>query len=195
MEWYGKRAYVRKSGLGWRQVESAMLDLLKDKLCMHFNSPRPAVEDPEPPTDDDSDDEDNDPTPPSTNDESEDEEDDPPPLMEDDDSEDDSNNDPLPDEQLGAQSERDDYGPPHPNTIVLPVETRPIEELRDGARRTSSRKRTRPQSYNNESYSEGETTWEENGELVRGINIIEQINAHMQTDDNDNEARIVSIYC
>jgi hypothetical protein len=44
------------------------------------------------------------------------------------------------------------------------------------------------------SYSEGITTWEENGELVRGINIFEQINAHMQTDDNDNEARIVSIY-
>ena len=58
----------------------------------------------------------------------------------------------------------------------------------------SSRKRTRPQSYINESYSEGETTWEENGELVRGINIIEQINAQMQTDDHDNEARIVSIY-
>jgi hypothetical protein len=61
--------------------------------------------------------------------------------------------------------------------------------------RTSSRKRTRPQSYINESYSEGETIWKENGELVRGINIIEQIiNAHMKTDDNDNEARIVSIY-
>ena len=62
-------------------------------------------------------------------------------------------------------------------------------ELRDGARRTSNRKR-----YINESYSEGETIWEENGELVGGINIIEQNNAHMQTDDNDNEARIVSIY-
>ncbi len=36
--------------------------------------------------------------------------------------------------------------------------------------------------------------WEENGELVQGINIFEQINAHMQTDDNENEARIVSIY-
>ena len=56
MEWYGKRAYVRQSGLGWGQVESAMLDLLKDKPYMHSNSPRPAVEDPEPPTDDDSDD-------------------------------------------------------------------------------------------------------------------------------------------
>jgi hypothetical protein len=84
-----------------------MLDLLKDKPYMHSNSPKTAVEDPEPPTDDDSDDEGNDPAPPSI----EDENDDPPP-------------------------------PPHPNTIVLPVETRPIEELRDGARRASSRKRT-----------------------------------------------------
>ena len=66
--------------------------------------------------------------------------------MEDDDSDDEPNDDSVPAEQLGAQSKRDDYGPPHPNTIVLPVETRPIEELRDGARRTSSRKRTRPQS-------------------------------------------------
>ncbi len=138
MEWYGKRAYVRQSGLGWGQVESAMLDLLKDKPYMHSNSPRPAVEDSEPPTDDDSGDEDNDPTPSSTNDESED----PPPLMEDEDSDDESNNDSVPDKQLGAQSERDDYGPSYPNTIVLPVETRPIEKLRDGARRTSSRKRT-----------------------------------------------------
>jgi len=113
MEWYGKRAYVRQSGLGWGQVESAMLDLLKDKPYMHSNSPRPAVEDPEPPTDDDSDDEDNDPIQPSsTNDESEDEEDDPPPLMEDDDSDDEPNDDSATDEQLGAQSERDDYGPP-----------------------------------------------------------------------------------
>ena len=107
--------------------------------------------------------------PSSIDEESEDEKDDPPPLMEDDDSDDESNDDPAFDEQLGAQSECGDYGPPHPNIIVLPVETRPIEELRDGARRTSSRKRTRPQSYINESYSEGETTWEENGELVRGI--------------------------
>jgi hypothetical protein len=51
MEWYGKRAYVRQSGLGWRQVESAMLDLLKNKPYMHSNSPRPAVEDSEPATD------------------------------------------------------------------------------------------------------------------------------------------------
>ena len=93
--------------------------------------------------------------------------------MKDDDSDDESNDDLVPDEQLGAQSERDDCEPPHPNTIVLPVETKPIEELRDGARRTSSRKRIRPQSYINESYSERETTWEENGEPVRGINIIE----------------------
>ena len=104
---------------------------------MHSNSPRPAVEDPEPPTDDDSDDEDNDLAPPSIDDELEDENNDPPPLMEDDDSDDESNDDLAPDEQLAAQSECDDYGPPHPNTIVLPVETRPIEELRDGARRTS----------------------------------------------------------
>ena len=38
------------------------------------------------------------------------------------------------------------------------------------------------------------TTWEKNRELVLGINIIEQINAHIQTDDNDNEARIASLY-
>ena len=38
------------------------------------------------------------------------------------------------------------------------------------------------------------TTWEKNRELVLGINIIEQINAHIQTDDNDNEACILSIY-
>ena len=60
MEWYGKRAYFRQSGLGWGQVESVILDLLKDKPCMHSDAPRPEVEDPEPPTDDDSDDEDND---------------------------------------------------------------------------------------------------------------------------------------
>jgi hypothetical protein len=30
--------------------------------------------------------------------------------------------------------------------------------------------------------------WEENGELVRGINVLEQLNAHMETDDNDNKA-------
>ena len=60
--------------------------------------------------------------------------------MEEDNFDDEPNDESVPDEQLGAQSERDDYGPPHPNTIVLPVETRPTEELRDGARRTSSRK-------------------------------------------------------
>ena len=39
--------------------------------------------------------------------------------------------------------EHDDYRPLHPNAIVLlPVETWPIEELRDWARRTSSCKRT-----------------------------------------------------
>jgi hypothetical protein len=67
MEWYGKRAYVRQSGLGWGKVQSAMLDLLKHKPCMHSDSPRTAVEDQEPPTDDDSDDKDNDPAPPSIN--------------------------------------------------------------------------------------------------------------------------------
>jgi hypothetical protein len=82
----------------------------------------------------------------------------------------------------------------HPNTIVLPVETRPIKELRDGARRSSTRERKRPASYIEESYSEGESVWEENGELVRGVNVLEQINAHMETDDNDNEARIASQY-
>ncbi len=81
----------------------------------------------------------------------------------------------------------------HPNTIVLPVETR-IEELRDGARRSSTRECKRPASYIEESYSEGESVWEENGELVRGVNVLEQLNAHMETDDNDNEARIASQY-
>ena len=46
---------------------------------MHSDAPRPAVEDPESPTDDDSDDEDNDPAPPSIDEESND--DDPPPLL------------------------------------------------------------------------------------------------------------------
>ena len=63
--------------------------------------------------------------------------------MEDDDSDDEPNDDSVPAEQLGAQSKRDDYGPPHPNTIVLPVETRPIEELRDGARRPAANERDR----------------------------------------------------
>jgi hypothetical protein len=30
------------------------------------------------------------------------------------------------------------------------------------------------------------------GELVRGVNVLEQLNAHIETDDNDNEARIAS---
>ncbi len=80
----------------------------------------------------------------------------------------------------------------HSNTIVLPVETRPIEELRDGARRSSTRKRKRPASYIEESYSEGDSVLEENGELVRGVNVLEQLNAHKETDDNDSEARIAS---
>ena len=79
----------------------------------------------------------------------------------------------------------------HPNTIVLPVETRPIEELREGARRSSTRERKR---LIEESYSEGESVREENGELVRGVNVLEQLNVHMETDDNDNEARIASQY-
>jgi hypothetical protein len=127
-------------------------------------------------------------------DESNDEDDNPLSLLADNDSDNESDDDLGPDNRLGAPAEHDEYGLPHPNTIVLPVETRPIEELRDEARRTSSRKRTRPQFFINESYLEGETTGEENRELVRGIEIIEQINAHMQTDDNDNEARIASLY-
>jgi hypothetical protein len=95
---------------------SAMLDLLKNKPYICSDTPRPEVEDPEPPTDDDSDDEENDPAPQSIDDESEDKNDDPLQLMEDDDSDDEPNDDSVPDEQLGAQSERDDYGPPHPNT-------------------------------------------------------------------------------
>ena len=82
----------------------------------------------------------------------------------------------------------------HPNTIILLVETRPIEELRAGARRRSNRERKRPASFIEESYQEGETVWEDGGELVRGINVLQQLNAHMETDDNDNEARIASIY-
>ena len=109
MEWYGKRADVRQSGLGCAQDESVMLDLLKDKPYIHSDAPRPAVEDPEPPIDNDSDDEDNDSAPPSVDNESEDENKDPPPLMEDDDFEDEPNDDSVLDEQLGAQSERGDY--------------------------------------------------------------------------------------
>ena len=29
--------------------------------------------------------------------------------------------------------------------------------------------------------------WEENGELVRGINVLKQLSAHIETDDNDND--------
>ncbi len=39
-----------------------------------------------------------------------------------------------------------------------------------------------------------ESVWEENGELFRGVNVLEQLNAHMETDDNDNEAGITSQY-
>ena len=146
-----------------------MLDLQKDKPYMHSDAPRPAVEDQSPrqtttpmtrTTIH--------PAPLLTDDGSDDEDDNPLPLAADDDSDNESDDDSRPDYQLGEPAEQDDYGPPHPNKIVLPDETRPIEELRDGARHTSSHKRTRPQSYINQSYSEGETTWEENGELVRG---------------------------
>ncbi len=60
----------------------------------------------------------------------------------------------------------------HPNTIILPVETRPIEELRAGARRQSARERKRPVSFIEESYQTGETVWEEDGEIVLGINVL-----------------------
>ena len=77
MERYGKRAYVRQS---WGQLESAMLDLLKDKLYMHSDAPRSAMKDLEPPTEDNSDDEVNDPAPSLIDHESNDEDDDPPQL-------------------------------------------------------------------------------------------------------------------
>jgi hypothetical protein len=163
-----QQASVRQTiKIGMGHVESAMRDLLKDKPYMHSDPPRPAVEDPEPPIDDDPYGNDNDPAPPSIDVESEDENNDPPPLMEDDDSDDESNDNSVPDEQLGAQSEHDDYGPPHPNTIVLPVETRPTRSCEtEHAVRPAANERDR-----------SPTSTE--GELVRGINIIEQINAHM----------------
>jgi len=191
MEWYGKRAYVRQSGLGWGQVEGAILDLLKDKPYMHSDAPRPAVED----TDSAAEDPDH-----SVEEQDSAAEDPDHPVEEQDSAAEDSDSPPaLIDDDSDSDDEPDEYTAPirptrDPNTIVLPVETRPIEELRAGAKRTSSRKRTRPAYYIDETYSEGETTWEENGELVRGINIIEQINSHMQSDDNDNEARIASQY-
>ena len=167
MEWYGKRAHVRQSGLSWGLVEEAMLDLLKDKPYMHASAPRPATEDSE----SDSDDSDS--------------------AGEDDGSGDmDQGQPPEPTHAVQQPDARHH----DPNTIVLPVETRPIEELRAGARRTSTRERKRPASFIEESYQDGETVWEEDGELVRGIHMIEQLNAHMETDDNDNEARIASIY-
>ena len=167
MEWYGKRAHVRQSGLSWGLVEEAMLDLLKDKPYMRASAPRPATEDPE----QDSDDLDS--------------------AGEDDDREDmEQEQPPGPD----YAEQQPDVWTHNPDTIVLPVETRPIEELRAGARRTSTRERKRPATFIEESYQNGETVWEENGELVRGIHMIEQLNAHMETDDNDNEARIASLY-
>ena len=125
MEWYGKRAHVRQSGLSWGLVEEAMLDLLKDKPYMRASAPRPATEDPE----QDSDDSDSD---------SEGEDDDRKDM-----------------EHLNQNMP--DVWPHNPDTIVLPVETRPIEELRAGARRTSTRERKRPASFIEESYKDGET--------------------------------------
>ena len=115
-----------------------------------------------------------------------------PPVEDNDDTSDDSDQEDT--GQAQQPSTPDQPEQLHPNTIVLPVETRPIEELRDGARRSSTRERKRPASFIEESYSEGESVWEENGELVRGVNVLEQLNAHMETDDNDNEARIASQY-
>ena len=31
IEWYGKQAYIRQSGLSWGMVEEAIIDLFKDK--------------------------------------------------------------------------------------------------------------------------------------------------------------------
>ena len=170
MEWYGKRAHVRQSGLSWSIVEEAMVDLLQHKPYMNARVPRPAAEEPPEETgeDDSSDDDDGQ-----------------------DDDGDDMEQEQPPDPDLGDQPM---HGHVHPNTIILPVETRPIEELRAGARRRSSRERKRPASYIEESYQDGETVWEEDGELVRGINVLKQLSPHMQTDDNDNEALIASQY-
>ena len=41
MEWYGKRASVRQSGLAWGIVEDAIIDLLKYKPYMNARAPRP----------------------------------------------------------------------------------------------------------------------------------------------------------
>ena len=112
-----------------------------------------------------------------------------PPLVEDSDDESDDGSEPLgegPDNESDDGMAIDDEPSvptpeqharrprTHPNTIILPVETRPVEELRAGERRTSSRKNKRPAYNIDETYSEGEPTWEENGELVRGINVIER---------------------
>ena len=40
MEWYGKRAHVRQSGLSWGMVEEAIIDLLKDKPYMNASALR-----------------------------------------------------------------------------------------------------------------------------------------------------------
>ena len=152
MEWYGKRAHVRQSGLSWGEVEEAIIDLLRDKPYMQTNAPRPAVEDQEEynaqasHSDDDDDDDDD-----------------------------------------GTQAHYDYFQEENPDTIVLPVETKPLEELRAGARRTSSRDRKRPAYFIEESYDQGE-------DIVRGVNALQQLDSHLITDDNDNEARIASLY-
>ena len=90
MEWYGKRAHVRQSGLSWGVVEEAIVELLKDKPYMKVSAPRPPGED----NDDTSDDSDQENT-----------------------------------GQVQQSPTPDQSEQLHPNTIVLSVETRPIEEL------------------------------------------------------------------
>jgi hypothetical protein len=138
MEWYGKRAHVRQSGLSWSTVEEAIVDLLQHKPYMNARTPRPAVEEPTD-TDDSSDDDDGQ-----------------------DHDGDNMEQEQPPDPDIGEQPMHNHV---HPNTILLPIETRPIEELRAGARRRSSRKRKRPANYIEESYQEGETVW---GDWDRG---------------------------
>ena len=92
MEWYGKRAHVRQSGLSWSTVEEAFVDLLQHKPYMNSPAPRPAVEE----------------------------------SLEDDGS--DNEWEDMAQEQLPDQehNDQDMDVQVHPNTIVLPVETRPI---------------------------------------------------------------------
>ena len=60
MEWYGKRAHLRQSGLSWSTVEEAKVYLLQHKPYMNTRAPRSAVEEPaeEHDSDDSSDDDD-----------------------------------------------------------------------------------------------------------------------------------------